>query len=43
MEDAQRILFDDAAEVYGSDRNALNPHVERVGFELSDVPSVAGS
>lgn len=38
-EDARRILFDNAAEVYGFDRNALKPHVERVGFELGDVPS----
>jgi hypothetical protein len=42
-EDARRILFDNAAEVYGFDRNALKPHVERVGFELSDVPSPAAS
>ena len=38
-EDARRIPFDKAAEVYGFDRNALKPHVERVGFELGDVPS----
>ena len=38
-EDVQRILFDNAAEVYGFDRDALKPHVERVGFELRDVPS----
>ncbi len=42
-EDAQRILFDNAAEIYGFDRNALKPHVERVGFELSDVPSPEAS
>jgi len=40
-EDAQRILFDNAAEIYGFDRDALKPHVERVGFELSDVRSLA--
>jgi len=42
-EDARRILFDNAAEVYGFDRNALKPHVERVGFELADVPSPAAA
>jgi predicted TIM-barrel fold metal-dependent hydrolase len=42
-EDAQRILFDNAAEIYGFDRDALKPHVERVGFELSDVESIAAS
>jgi predicted TIM-barrel fold metal-dependent hydrolase len=42
-EDARRILFDNAAEVYGFDRNALKPHVERVGFELGDVPSRTAS
>ncbi len=42
-EDVQRILFDNAAEIYGFDRNALKPHVERVGFELRDVPSLATS
>jgi predicted TIM-barrel fold metal-dependent hydrolase len=41
--DARRVLFDNAAEVYGFDRDALQPHVERVGFELSDVHTVAAS
>lgn len=30
-EDAQGVLFDSAAEVWGFDRNALTPLVERVG------------
>jgi predicted TIM-barrel fold metal-dependent hydrolase len=38
-EDARRILFDNAAEVYGFDPNALKPHIERVGFALGDVAS----
>jgi predicted TIM-barrel fold metal-dependent hydrolase len=42
-EDARRILFDNAAEVYGFDRNALKPHVERVGFELGNLPFPAAS
>ena len=42
-DDAQRILFDNAAEVYGFDRNALKPHVERVGFELAEVRSASAS
>jgi hypothetical protein len=39
--DAQ-ILFDNAAEADGFDRDALEPHVERAGFELG-VPSPAAS
>jgi predicted TIM-barrel fold metal-dependent hydrolase len=40
-EHAQRILFGNAAEVYGFDRAALEPHIERVGFEIDEV--LAGS
>jgi len=42
-EDAQRILFDNAARIYGFDRNALEPHIERVGFDLRDVSLPAAS
>jgi predicted TIM-barrel fold metal-dependent hydrolase len=35
--DAQKVLFENAADFYGFDRAVLQPHVERVGFELSDV------
>jgi len=35
--DARRVLFENAADVYRFDVDALQPHVERVGFELSDV------
>lgn len=41
--DARRILFDNAAEIYGFDRDALQPHVERVGFDLSDLRTPAAS
>jgi hypothetical protein len=37
------VLFDNATEIYGFSRDVLQPHVERVGFELSDVPSLAAS
>jgi predicted TIM-barrel fold metal-dependent hydrolase len=33
-DDVQKILFDNAADLYGFDRAALQPHVDRVGFEL---------
>jgi predicted TIM-barrel fold metal-dependent hydrolase len=35
--DAQKVLFDNAAELYGFDPAVLQPHVDRVGFELEDV------
>jgi predicted TIM-barrel fold metal-dependent hydrolase len=35
--DANKILFDNAVAVYGFDRAALEPHVDRIGFELADV------
>lgn len=40
-DDARRILFDNAAELYSFDVAALQPHIDRVGFELTDalVPS----
>jgi predicted TIM-barrel fold metal-dependent hydrolase len=37
LEDAERILFSNAADLYGFDRSVLAPHVDRVGFELDDV------
>ena len=33
----QRILYDNAADLYGFDLDALEPHVERVGFDTSDL------
>jgi predicted TIM-barrel fold metal-dependent hydrolase len=36
-EDAQKVLFDNAAQLFGFDRDLLQPHVDRVGFELADV------
>jgi predicted TIM-barrel fold metal-dependent hydrolase len=35
--DAQSILFDTAAELFDFDTQALQSHVERVGFEIADV------
>ena len=42
-QDARKILFDNAARLYGFDRAVLQPHIDRVGFELEDllVPSLA--
>jgi hypothetical protein len=34
---ARKILFDNAANVYGFDRAVLQPHVDRVGFEVDDL------
>jgi predicted TIM-barrel fold metal-dependent hydrolase len=36
-EDVRKILMETAARVYGFDLDALQPHVDRVGFELADV------
>ena len=33
--DAHRVLFDNAATLYGFDRSALRPHIDRVGFEAT--------
>jgi predicted TIM-barrel fold metal-dependent hydrolase len=33
--DARRMLFGNAARLYGFDQAALEPHVDRVGFELT--------
>ena len=39
--DVQRIVFDNAADVYGFDRELLQPHVDRVGFELGELAAAA--
>jgi predicted TIM-barrel fold metal-dependent hydrolase len=39
-EDTRKILFDNAADLYGFDRALLQPHVDRVGFELDDLVEV---
>ena len=44
-DDVRKILFDNAAEVYHFDLEVLQPHVDRVGFELEEpvaAPAVAG-
>jgi predicted TIM-barrel fold metal-dependent hydrolase len=35
--DARKVLFDNAAAVYGFDADELQAHVDRVGFELDEV------
>jgi hypothetical protein len=35
--DARKILLENAAEVYNFELDALQPHIDRVGFELADV------
>ena len=40
-EDVQKVLFDNAAELYDFDRRLLQPHIDRMGFEVEDV--LAGS
>lgn len=37
MDDARKVLFDNAADLYGFDRQRLAPHVQRVGFDLDDL------
>jgi hypothetical protein len=39
-EDTRKILFDNAATLYGFDRAVLQPHVDRVGIELDDLVQV---
>ena len=36
-DEAHHILFDTAADVYGFDVDELQPHIDRVGFEVTDV------
>jgi hypothetical protein len=40
-DDARRILLENAADVYNFDLDVLQPHAERIGFELADVRSHA--
>ena len=35
--DARKVLYENAAALYHFDLEALQPHVERVGFELADL------
>jgi predicted TIM-barrel fold metal-dependent hydrolase len=41
-DDARRVLSGNAAEVYRFDLGALQPHVDRVGFDLDDIPVPEG-
>lgn len=36
-EDAHKILFENAADLYGFDLAMMQPHIDRVGFEIEDV------
>jgi predicted TIM-barrel fold metal-dependent hydrolase len=36
-EDTAKVLFDNAATLYGFDVGFLQPHIDRVGFELANV------
>ncbi len=40
--DARKILLENAARVYDFDVEALQPHIDRVGFELDEVRADAG-
>jgi hypothetical protein len=35
--DARKVLYENAAEVYHLDLDALQPHLDRVGFELDEA------
>lgn len=37
-DDARRVLYANAAEVHRLDLDALQPHIDRVGFDLDDIP-----
>ena len=41
-DDARRVLFGNAAELYQLDLDALRPHIDRVGFDLDDIPVPEG-
>jgi predicted TIM-barrel fold metal-dependent hydrolase len=41
--DAHKVLFENAAEVYGFDLDALQPHIDRIGFETSDLLAAASA
>ncbi len=41
--DARRVLYDNAAELYGFDPVLLQPHIERVGFSLDEIPAPQGA
>jgi predicted TIM-barrel fold metal-dependent hydrolase len=38
---ARKVLYENAARIYGFDLDALQPHFERVGFEPADVVTAA--
>jgi len=41
--DVHKVLFENAAEVYGFDLDVLQPDIERVGFETSDLLATASA
>jgi nucleoside-triphosphatase THEP1 len=40
---ARKVLFENAATVYGFDLSRLRPDIERIGFRLDDVRVETGS
>ena len=38
-EDADKVLYENAAAVYGFDLALLQPDIDRVGFDMADVLS----
>ncbi|MFI5048041.1 MAG: amidohydrolase family protein, partial [Acidimicrobiia bacterium] len=42
-DEVRTILYGNAAEVYGFDLAALEPDVQRVGFDLSDLPATTAA
>jgi hypothetical protein len=42
-DDAQRILFDNAVDVFGFERDALARDVDRVGFDLDEIRASVGA
>ena len=40
-EHARKVLYENAARVYGFDLEVLRPHFERVGFNSADVAAAA--
>jgi predicted TIM-barrel fold metal-dependent hydrolase len=38
QDDARKVLFDNAANLFDFDMARLEPHIDRVGFRLDDIP-----
>jgi hypothetical protein len=42
-DDVHKVLFENAAELYGFDLDLLGPDIERIGFETSDLLATASA